>query len=238
MLAGRRRDLAADAAALLWPYRSRLRVVGSEHIPRDGPCALVGNHYERPGLWMAWGTLLVSDAVAATRAGSFPTGRMRWVMTSEWSDYRVGGLPAPMGPMRWLFRRLAATYGFVVLPRAAERTSGRAVAFRRIIASADVIGFYPEGDTSYALKEPHPATGHFFGLLARRGVPLLPVAVFEADGRLVAAFGPPLVMDVADGRDREARDRTARDRVMTALARLMPPALRGPYGVAAEEVVP
>ncbi len=63
--------------------------------------------------------------------------------------------------------------------------------------------------------------------LGRQGAPVLPVGLCEERGVLVASFGPPVILPT--GRSEEAA-LEARDEVMRAIARLLPPEMRGAYG--------
>ena len=57
---GRRRSLARDAFYALRDAPRPPLVRGEDRIPASGPFVVCANHYERPGLWMAWQAVLVS----------------------------------------------------------------------------------------------------------------------------------------------------------------------------------
>ena len=123
VLRGRTRSLPADVEASLMAAKPKPRARNEQQVQAEGPFVLVGNHYERPGLKVFWGGMLASHAVAQRRTSQ---KSLRWLMTSEWYNFRLGPLPVPVWALRWLFRRIAQVYGLVIVPRAAERGVGRA----------------------------------------------------------------------------------------------------------------
>src|SRR5271166_5369652 len=90
VLRGRPRCLGSDFRFLL-PHMPKAPVVqGTEYLPTTGPLVIVGNHYQRPGLWMGWAAMVVGRAVFEH------TNRdIRWVAISEWENYRILGIPVP-----------------------------------------------------------------------------------------------------------------------------------------------
>ena len=231
MATGRRRDLSDDARRILRASPIPPRLEAPERIPAEGPIIAIANHYERPGLWNVWGTLLISHALASRRRGQAPC----WVMADDWPGFRLAGIPLPATLVRWTYRRLAACYGFVQLPLRPPDVAGRARAVRvaaRLLASGDpaaTLGYFPEGDVSEALIEARPGSGSALLLLSRREVPLVPMGVYERDGALTVSVGEPFRLAVPDGLPRERRDDTARRRIMLAIGRLLPPHLWGFY---------
>jgi hypothetical protein len=198
----------------------------------------VANHYERPGLKVWWGGMLAANAIYERRRSH---RTLRWLMTSEWYNLRLGGLiPVPVWFLRWLFRRIAHVYGLVIVPRSPERRLGRAAAMRAILDVAtggEPIGLFPEGTGREVLIEALPGTGLFLNSLCRRGIPLLPCGVYEDEGVLVARFGPPFTIELPAGVPKEDRDGLARDQVMAHIGRLLPPSMWGPYASAIGEMM-
>ena len=238
-LLGHRRDLAPDINAILERFRPPPRVIDDQHIPPEGPFVLVTNHYERPGLRVYWGGMAITAAVYGRRR----SGRsLHWLMTSEWYNFRLAGLiPVPVWFLRLLFRRIARVYGLVIVPRSPQRVAGRATAMRAIMEVLDrqrePIALYPEGTGGEALIEALPGTGLFLYSITRRGIPILPAAVFETDGVLTIRFGPPFAIQLPQGVDKRQRDRLARDQVMSHIGRLLPEHMRGPYTLAVEQLL-
>jgi SAM-dependent methyltransferase len=97
------------------------------------------------------------------------------------------------------------------------------------------IAFYPEGEsgTSESLSEPLPGSGRFLAALARRGVPLLPVAFSERNDRLTATIGTAFVPSaLQQGTAAEGSlDAAVAREAMARVASLMP---RGRSDVVAE----
>jgi 1-acyl-sn-glycerol-3-phosphate acyltransferase len=229
---GRRRDLPADVAAALAAVRPPPQVRNDHHIP-EGPFILVLNHYERSGLKVFWSGCLASHAVAQRRARH---KAVRWLMTSEWYNARLGPIPVPVLVSRLLFRRLGRVYGLVIVPRAAERGVGRAAAMRTILnvarRSDEPIGLFPEVVGTGRLIQPPPGLGSFLLVLSSRGLPTLPAGAFEEEGRLTVSFGPPFHIDVPRNASRAEKERLASQQVMVAIGRLLPEELWGAYAEA------
>jgi 1-acyl-sn-glycerol-3-phosphate acyltransferase len=235
---GRRRDLPADIAASLAAVRPQPQVRNDHHIPAEGPFVLALNHYERPGLKVFWSGCVASHAVAQCR----PRHKaVRWLMTSEWYNARLGPIPVPVLVWRLLFRRLGRVYGLVIVPRAAERGVGRAAAMRSILnivrGSDEPIGLFPEAVGTGRLIQPPPGLGSFLLLLSSHGLPILPAGAFEEEGRLAVSFGPPFHIDVARSASRAEKERLASQQVMVAIGRLLPEELWGVYAAAIQEAL-
>jgi len=240
LLLGRRRLLSADAKALLRRIRPAPRVEGQEHILTHAPFLLVANHYSRPGLGAWWGPLLIQLAVSRRRPGD----ELRWPMANAWTyppENRLGTWV--LGPVtRWLFPRLARTYGLVPMPPMPPRpheVMDRALAVRQLLALArdpgTLIGLVPEGRDSPhgGLVKPPPGTGRLILQLIRTGRLILPAGIAERDGALTVTFGRPFALGVARGGDRKVLDEAVSTEVMVAIGRLLPPEMWGEY---AEEI--
>jgi 1-acyl-sn-glycerol-3-phosphate acyltransferase len=226
---GRPRSLAHDAlwAVANMPVAPRVR--GIEHVPETGPLVLTANHYERPGLWMAWPALFVSQAIWQR------TGRdTHWVAIEEWESFALFGLPIDPEVIRRVFARAFNTYGIIAMPAPSAPGAARAAAMRstaRRLKEGAIIGIMPEGDVG-ATPELLPAregVGTFLGLLMAGGTPVIPTGLYEEEGRLVAEFGAPLSPTVPSGMSREDADRAIREQIMRAIAGLLPEPLRGAY---------
>ena len=235
---GRRRDLPADIAAALAAVRPPPQVRNDHHVPAEGPFVLVLNHYERPGLKVFWSGCVASHAVAQRR----PRHKaVRWLMTSEWYNVRLGPIPVPVLVSRLFFRRLGRAYGLVIIPRAAERGVGRAAALRTILniarGSDEPIGLFPEAVGTGRLIQPPQGLGSFLLLLSSHGLPILPAGAFEEDGRLTVSFGAPFHIEVPRGASRAEKERLASQQVMVAIGRLLPEELWGVYAAAIQEAL-
>ncbi|MDH7486765.1 MAG: hypothetical protein QHJ81_10880 [Anaerolineae bacterium] len=226
-LRGRPRSFRRDASELARGISSR-RVFGEvpdlESSPRGWLVTV--NHYFRPGFGGWW----IGVAVAA----AFPV-EMHWVMTSAWT-YPDGLRSRTITPAtRWLFRRLAQMYGFTLMPPMPprpEEVMERALAVRRVLAFVraapmPVVGLAPEGmdPPEGRLMLPPPGVGRFIAHLARQGLTILPVGLFEEEGALCLRFGSPYSLPADLPRSPEARDREVAVRVVEAIAGCLPPAL-------------
>lgn len=230
-LLARRRSFARDSRTTIDSNPPPPQVRGLEHVPPDGPFILVMNHYERDGLPIHFCAMAISAAVGERRSSS---PEIRWVITSEWYGRHIGPVPIPVWLIRWMFRRIARIYGLVVMPRASERTVGRAAAIRHvaeIVRAGETIGLVPEALGKGILIEAMPGSGLFLLSLSRGRVPIVPVGLWEEDDTLLVRFGEPFILEVEAG-EREEQDREARERVMVAIGRLLPEEYWGFYAEA------
>lgn len=237
VLLGRQRDLGPDIKGTLVSVRPQPKSIDDRHIPPEGPFVFVANHFERPGLKVFWGGMLAANAIFEHRRSH---RTVRWLMTSEWYDFRLGGvLPVPVWLLRWLFRRIGNVYGLVIVPRSGERRVGRAAAMRSILEvmekQGEPIGLYPEGVGREVLIEAMPGTGLFLRSLSKRGVPILPCGIYEDEGVLTARFGPAFFLELPEAASKEDRDRLARELVMARIGSLLPRPMWGPYASAIEK---
>jgi 1-acyl-sn-glycerol-3-phosphate acyltransferase len=234
-LALRPRSIARDALVAMEGVQPEMVVGGGEHIPPRGPCLVACNHYSRPGFDAWWLALAISAAVAARRAPDADPD-IRWVMTAAWTFAESAWRRRILTPLtRWAFDRAARVYGFVTMPPMPpdpREVEQRALAVRRTLRLArraaqegGMVGLAPEGQdiSGGGLGMPPAGVGRFIALLAGAGLPVLPVGVTEAGGRLCLSFGPPFVPDVPSGRSE--RDRAVARQVMDAIALALGPDL-------------
>jgi hypothetical protein len=183
----------------------------------------------------------VSQVVARQRTEA---PEIHWIITSEWFGRRLGVLPVPDTFWRWTFRRVARMYDFVVMPRPAEKVMARAAALRQALGYAlgrgdgpgEPLGLMPEALGKGVLIEAVPGVGLFLKALSDRGLPLLPVGLFERDGALMAVFGPTFSLELPAA-DQQTLDRLAREQAMVNIGRLLPPDYWGFYAEAIERDV-
>jgi chlorobactene glucosyltransferase len=208
-------------------------IEGTGHIPLEGSFVLVSNHYQRLDLWIGWSGALLIDAIAQRRKIA-----MHYVTTDR---ARIGRFTVP--GTRWLIERVATVWDLVLVTPPAllqGRTEGQRYALLRMLRMLQhdkgmCFAIMPEGDegTATGLIEAMPGSGRALYALSSRGLPLLPAAVWEEDGRLHAHFGEPLHLLPKSQfviRNADELDGWARTLVMRRIAALLPPMLRGKYG--------
>jgi 1-acyl-sn-glycerol-3-phosphate acyltransferase len=221
-----RRDAHAAAGRLCPP----LQILQPENIPTAGPCLIAVNHYHRPGFAAQWLALAISAVLPMD---------VHWLMTGELTF--PGHWIAPLGrpASRLALNRIGRIYGFTRMPPMPPRSpdlGARAAAVRAVLdfvkhAESPVVGLAPEGGDHAGgrLTRPPSGVGRFCLLLAAHGLRLVPVGVYEADGTLRLRFGPSDGLKVPGGLPAHERDRAAARVVMEAIARLLPPPLRGEF---------
>jgi 1-acyl-sn-glycerol-3-phosphate acyltransferase len=229
VLAGRRRLLSRDASTVVRSMPKHPESRDSELIPSEGRFVIVGNHYERPGLWMAWPAIFVSQTVAKV------TGReVRWIAIQEWEAFSLWGIPIPRGWIRRIFQRAFGTYGIIAMAPPDASPSSRAASMRLAVDAlrgGAILGLMPEGTVGATpeLLEAREGAGSFLLLLAASGARFLPVGIYEEEETLVARFGEPFHLKPPPKLSREPRDSWARTQTMTAIRNLLPPPLWGAY---------
>lgn len=225
----RPRSLARDALEVVRHMPVPPLVRGSDRIPEAGGFMVVGNHYERPGLWMAWPALLISHVVRE-RTGT----DVHWVAIQEWERFTLHGVPIPRAVTRAVFERAFRTYGIIAMPLPDAPAAARAGSMRSAahdVKRGGILGLMPEG-TIGPTPELLPArvgAGSFLLFLAGSGARLLPVGIFEEEGRLVTEFGEPFHLALPADVSKDARDAWARNHVMHKIRDLLPEALWGAY---------
>ena len=226
---GRKRDFHADSRILIAHYNPTPEIRDTDLIPQTGPFLVTLNHYSRPGFFILWAAAAISAALPRPST---------WLMTSAWTN-RTGGVDRLR---TWLsqiiFERLAEMYGMVTMPPMPPvpgDSAERALSIRRLLhrmrADKDaIVCVAPEGMDfpGGELGVPHPGTGKLLLQIANTTRQVLPVGVFEVDGRLVIRFGKPYVLTLSDGL--EDVDRAASDEAMHRIAALLPEGMRGVYG--------
>jgi len=227
---GKPRSLAKDTTDFVMSGLPAAPIVrGEDNIPERGPFIVVGNHYERPGLWMAWPALMTSEVIRRR------TGQdVRWVAIEEWESFSVLGIQITSRMIRYVFERTFRTYGLLAMSPPTAPPNARAQSMRlaaHAIRSGEVIGIMPEGTVGATpeLLEAREGVGAFLMFLSSPKAPLLPVGLYEEDGRLVVQFGEPLHQSLPSSLAKAERDHWMRDVVMLAIRNLIPGALWGAY---------
>ena len=184
-----------------------MRVSGRAHIPRTGPYIVVANHtnwLDPPAIEFALGVAI------------------RFMAKEESFDTPVlGGLMHAKGC-------------FAVRRGAADRRALQTCL--RVLAAGRPLGFCPEGTRSRdgVMRRAQPGIGF---LAVRSGAPLLPVGVVGTHerrvlgprrGRIEVRIGEPfLAAELLPPGPRDEQALT--DAIMTRIAALLPPEMRGSY---------
>lgn len=187
------------------------------------------NHYSRPGFFILWAAVAISAALPKPSI---------WLMTGAWTS-RKGGLDRLRTWLtRVLFARLALIYGLVTMPPmppVPQDSADRALSIRRLFKKLRenkdaIVCVAPEGMDfpGRQLGVPHRGSGKLLRQIAGMTHRVLPVGVYEEDGRLVIHFGEPYELTVEDGQS--DIDHAATERVMRKIADLLPEGMRGAYG--------
>lgn len=226
----RRRDFHQDAQACIANLDPPLKILGSDNIPRQGPCVLTVNHYHREGFGAEWLAFSVSALVPRP---------IHWIMTSEfmYQGKWYEGIGAKGS--RILLKRIAQVYGFTTMPPMPPRPADveeRARSVRAVLeyvkhADDPILGLAPEGyDTPEGiLTRPAPGLGRFALLLSRAGLKFVPVGVHEADRTLHVHFGKSYALNVPPHLTSVEKDAHISKIIMENIARLLPVHLRGEF---------
>jgi hypothetical protein len=231
-LTGTRRSFREDALACVAKLEPLMKVDWIGSPPDAGissvrPCVITVNHYARPGFSAWWLALGISAALPVD---------VHWVITAAWTypDRLRASTLTPFS--RWLFRRVAHTYGFTnmpAMPPKPDEVEARATAVRRVLryakgAKSPLVGLSPEGGDFAppgGLADPPSGAGRFILLLSDLGLEILPVAAYEDNERFCLRFGLPYHLEIPPGHSRAERDCLASQLVMSRIAELLPPAL-------------
>jgi 1-acyl-sn-glycerol-3-phosphate acyltransferase len=229
IIRGGRRSLASDTRYALADVPIPLQVRGDDLLPPSGPFVVVANHYERPGLWMAWSAMFAGYAVLNRTAQE-----VHWVAIQEWESYRLLGVPVPRRVIRAVFERAFRVYGIIAMAPPDASPSARASSIRevaRFVRAGMVVGLMPEGTvgTTPELLPAQEGVGTFLLLLSGTGAPIVPVGLYEDEDGLVVRFGAPFRLEVPGDLPRDRRDDWARGRVMLAIRQLLPAPLWGAF---------
>ena len=190
---------------------ARIKVIGRENIPAEGPYIVVLNH-----------TSVVDTPVLLI---TFPVQKWRFFAVEKWRYHPVFG---PI--MAWL--------GAIYIVRGeADRPALREA--MAAIEEGVVFGLAPEGTRSYSGQLMAAKDGAAF-LATRAGVPIVPVGLVNCD-RLFQNFkrlrpttlevriGEPFTLPQADERVRARELPAYTELIMAHIAALLPESYRGYY---------
>ncbi|MGB8644300.1 MAG: 1-acyl-sn-glycerol-3-phosphate acyltransferase [Anaerolineae bacterium] len=218
----RPRSLLQDSRDLLASLTPPPCIEGVEHIPASGGCAIIYNHYERPGLWIGFAGAMLITAVAQ-RQGDRAVPLHMLVIDRALIQLARHEVELPFS--RFFLKRVAHIWGMLPLSAAAQDTARRAASLKQalsLVRQRRPIAIAPEGAIrgDRGLQAAVPGTGAFLQLLSRRGAPLVPAGIWEEGDRLYARLGEPFGLTSAD-------DASTRAEVMGRIAALLPQRMRG-----------
>lgn len=226
-------DLLADTPFDLSAKRDMLRghtvaVYGAEnfHVAKGGPAAVVTNHVNTGPLTGNWRLFALSHVMREE------TGKeIRWIMGSE----RVNGkrtLPVIQGMIEAAHER-AARVGKCIFISEGSTLSGWKEALTELKTQQGVVGFHPETEPSYELKQGKAFIGNGLLSIARKDVPILVVGAYRSEKTLVLNVLPSLDNDallaLAGSHEYNGQGQAVVDEVMGVLARSLPENMRGYY---------
>lgn len=165
---------------------------GLENLPASPRFLLVANHYQRQGLWIIHVASALTQAVAG-RYGREIDPPVRWVVTANWPPIKIGKWKIA-SPGDGLLPKVANALSCYPVSFAGNNPAYTAGSIKRILRDAAQIqrpiGLFPEGVAGVAgqLTDPLPGVERLIALLAKRGVPAIPVGVSES-GRFLIRFG-------------------------------------------------
>lgn len=194
LLHGTQESIDAFTAGIVARLQPAPSWSGLEHLPDNPRFLLVANHYQRPGLWILHTAAVLTRAIRERYGPGDPP--VRWVVTANWPPWRIGPWRIP-SPGDLLLPRVAHALCCYPVAFAGKNPAYTAQSVRRILRDATAldrpIGLFPEGvaGTAGTLSAPLPGVDRVIRLLARGGLPVVPVAVTESP-QINARFGPPI----------------------------------------------
>jgi hypothetical protein len=198
-----------------------MQVIGEKTIPNEGPGLVTLNHYSRPGFSIVWAALGIS--------AQLPDEHL-WLMTNAWTNRTQGIDQLHTGITRVLFKRLARMYGLITtppMPPAMDEITKRTLSIRRLMRfihenSETILYIAPEGqDFKYRkLGKLHEGIGKFIFQMQKKLEQIIPVGVWEENGRLILQFGESYTLD--KGCNYKDSDIEISNLVMGKIASLLP----------------
>ncbi|MBL8231406.1 MAG: hypothetical protein JNL98_23125 [Bryobacterales bacterium] len=207
LMNGQRHSVSAFTASVVAQMDPRPVALGLENLPADPRFLLVANHYQRKGMWILHPASAITQVIAEHYGPQDPP--VRWVVTANWPPWRIGPWRFP-SPGDILLPRVAHALWCYPVSFAGANPQYTARSVRQILKDAPnltrPIGLFPEGVAGSAgrLADPLPGVERVIQLLAKAGMPLVPVGISEA-GRLVLRFGPLLTPAALLGTDNAAK---------------------------------
>jgi hypothetical protein len=210
------------------------KVYGRGWIPTLGPIILTPNHYYRRGYGI-WNVIIALSSVISPE--------IHWITTSmlTFPGQRRGVFLRPL--THYFLSQVARIYSFTTMPPMPpdpSQVKERALAVRKVlkyindVPSPVIVGLAPEGQDfpEGRLGWPPSGSGRFIYQLIKNGLLVAPVGVFEEGGCLVLNFGQAYRPEISTNLSSQDIDSEIGRSVMSHLASLIPPELRGEFSPA------
>ena len=216
-----KRRITSDSVRAISGVFPPIQVIDEKNIPNEGPGLVTLNHYSRPGFSIVWAALGIS--------AQLPEKHL-WLMTNAWTNRTRGVDQLRTGITRVLFKRLAGIYGFITTPPmlpAPDELAERALSIRKLLRfirenPQTILCIAPEGQDFKFDKfgKPPEGTGKFIFQMQKQLKQIIPVGVWEENGRLILKFGEPYTLD--KGLKCEDSDMEISNLVMAKITSLLP----------------
>jgi hypothetical protein len=211
---------------------NNIKVLHPENIPGgENSFLLTINHYSHPGMGVWNGIFALSSLI---------TFNINWIITSTltFPNQNKGILLRPLSQV--FLRKVAKVYGFIPMPPMPPDPSQvveRALAIRTVMSLVNkpnkpiIIGLSPEGQDfpGSCLGWPPSGSGRFILQLARKGLMIVPIGIYEEGNNLYLNFGEEYHLDKFSAISSRDTDREVSSLVMSHIAALLPQKMWGDF---------
>jgi 1-acyl-sn-glycerol-3-phosphate acyltransferase len=170
-------------------------IEGMENLPDNPVFVLAANHYQRKGLWILFPAAVMTQIIRQRYGPGDPP--IRWMVTANWPRIKMGPLSFP-SPGDILLPRVADALACYPVSFAGSNQAFTARSIRKILRDAPKanrpLGIFPEGvgGSAGVFSNPIPGVDRLLTHLAKSGMPVVPVCISEAGGRLIFRIGRPI----------------------------------------------
>jgi len=170
-------------------------IEGVENLPDNPTFVLAANHYQRKGLWILFPAAVMTQIIRQRYGPGDPP--VRWMVTANWPRVKIGPLSFP-SPGDMLLPRVADALACYPVSFAGSNQAFTARSIRKILRDAPKanrpLGIFPEGvgGSAGVFSDAIPGVERLLAHLAKSGMPVVPVCISEAQGRLIFRIGSPI----------------------------------------------
>lgn len=167
-------------------------IQGVENLPENPNFILAANHYQRKGLWILFPAAVMTRIIRERYGPGDPP--VRWMVTANWPRVKLGPFSFP-SPGDILLPRVADALACYPVSFAGSNQAFTARSIRKILREAPnstrPLGLFPEGvgGSAGVFSKPIPGVERLITHLAKGGMPVVPVCITEAEGRLIFRIG-------------------------------------------------